>query len=206
MKNYILLLLVAMSSLCMSAQKRGDMQYGFNLGLNMTNMKVSSLSIGAGETKYSFNAAGLLEYYFDSQWSIKGKLILDNKGWENQLYQVDGNSFGDATAHFTYVTVPLMAGFHFGNAKNFYLNYGFYSGFLVNAKIDDTNVKEYFNEVDFGLCYGAGAKFDINKNTTFFIEYQSQSGVYNIANESQASSTVKNRRHGINFGFLFDVY
>jgi len=189
-----------------SAQKRNTTEFGANIGYNAANIDYSH-SDGSNDYKGGFNAGVSLEYYFSDRWGFKGKVIYDQKGWGNaSLNFPDGSSVDGATIHLDYITIPLMADWHFGRTRNWYLNFGTYLGFLLNAKesVDNTDLKDGFNNTDFGLALGIGVKFPISNKVKFFIEADGQSGLTDIFKDNPYSS-IRNTRSSLNIGFLIPM-
>ncbi len=185
-----------------SAQKKGDFELGIGLGVNLSN--VSTMD---GKTKSSsltsFNTGVSGEYYFSDRWGLKTKLIIDNKGWADGFIQTQS---GTTTTDFklNYITIPVMANWHFGSSRNWYLNFGPYIGFLMSAKDSELSIdnKSAFKSTDLGLALGIGYKFKINNNTKFFVEYQEQAGVTDIF-KTNLGDPVRNGRTSFNLGLTF---
>jgi opacity protein-like surface antigen len=145
------------------------------------------------------------EHYFSDRWSIKGKLIYDQKGWGNGYITADdGTVFNGVDFQLNYLTVPIMANWHFGRSRNWYLNFGPYAGFLLSAKetTDNIDVKDAFNTTDFGLALGIGVRFPIADNVKLFIEGDGQGGISNIFKDN-AGSSIQNSRSSLNIGVAF---
>ena len=119
------------------------------------------------ETTYSHTIGfGVgVDYYFSKTWSIKGRLNYDPKGSK------DDNVDSKFTA--TYLTLPVMANWHFGKRKRWYLHFGPYVGFLLSADIDGQDVKDNVHSTEFGSDVGIGVKIPIG-NTMFFVETDGQ--------------------------------
>ena len=98
-----------------------------------------------------------MDYYFSNSWSVKTKLIYDRKGWDNGFIEDDFGSY-ITDYNLDYLTVPVLASWHFGNNKNWFLEFGPYVGFLLNAEEVrfGTDVTDSFNSTDFGLALGIG--------------------------------------------------
>lgn len=96
-----------------------------------------------------------------------------------------------------------MANWHFGRTRNWYLDFGPYVGFLLNAKEDEynTDLKSAFNSTDGGLALGIGVKIPISRTAKFFIEYDGQSGITNVFSDSDV--TTRTLRGSINLGINF---
>ena len=188
------------------AQEKGDFELGFNFGGNLST--VSEIGDNdAADAKISFNIAGTAEYYFSDRWGIKAKLIFDNKGWSDGFFDnLDTGQSFITDYRLSYVTVPVMANWHFGGNRNWYLNFGGFIGFLTSAEATDINmdVKDAFTSTDFGLSYGIGYKLLLNDKLTLFFEYDEQFGLADIFENNQGDA-VTNSRSALNIGLLFLV-
>lgn len=202
-------LAVAGMSFTVVAQQKGNIEFGVNSGINLTN--VSNI-YGNADMSVGFNAAVSADYYFSDMWSIKAKAIYDRKGWDNgQIYEFSFDPIAPPPVqtdfNLDYVTVPVQVGFHFGGKRNFYLNAGPYIGFLVSAKETalDTDLKEDFSNVDFGFSFAAGFKYPVSDYIKLFAEFESQSGVIEIFDErsNDAREITTNSRYSLNIGINF---
>ena len=190
-----------------NAQDQGDIEFRFGLGLNMSNVTVGSDSDNATDSKTAFNVGVSGEYYFSDRWGIKAKLIYDQKGWANGfIYNEDTLDNTITDFNLNYVTIPVMANWHFGSTRKWYLNFGPYVGVLLNAEDSKLgmDVKDGLNTTDFGLALGIGYKFEIADNTKIYIEYDGQSGVSDVFKDN-AGDAVRNGRSSFNVGVLFSL-
>jgi len=195
------------------AQTAGNFELGVNTGLNIGYVSMS----GSGFTSnpvLGFNLGVSGDYYFSDSWSIKAKAIYDQKGWGNGYLDetINGNTttYDGLNYKLNYVTVPVMANWHFGRTRNWYLNFGPYAGFLLNASVSSNpsqnggDVKSYFNSTDFGLALGIGVKFPLSDKVKLFIEDDGQAGVTNIFKSTDGSS-LQSARSSLNIGFNFSL-
>ncbi|KQS47758.1 MAG: PorT family protein [Flavobacterium sp.] len=191
-----------------SAQNKGKIEIGFNAGLNSSNATTTYYS---AERSISLNLGASADYYLSDSWSLKLKLIYDRKGWDNDFIQVSGfdpiefPAYERTNVNLNYITVPLMANWHFGSKKNWYLNFGPYIGFLMNAKETrlDTDIKKEFNTVDGGLSLGIGVKIPVSDKLKLFIEYEVQGGMAEIYKNNEEGDKNMNIRSSFNFGINF---
>ena len=189
-----------------SAQDKGDIEFGVNIGYNGSRAQVSrsyfDLDSGQG-----LNVGVSADYYFSNRWSIKGKIIYDQKGWDNDF------SYGIVPAYpnnprvdinLNYITIPVMANWHFGNTRNWYLNFGPYAGFLLSA--NETHgkgdIKEFFNTNDFGLAVGIGVKIPVSDKLKVNLEYEGQGGLTEVFKQNEAYRGT-NLRYSLNVGLNF---
>lgn len=206
MKRLFFIAMIALAgTTSMHAQKDSGFEIGGNVGVSFA--AVSDIE-GQNSTDAltSFNIAATGEYYFSDRWGLKTKLILDNKGWANGF--IIDQSLNTVITDFKlrYLTIPVMANWHFGSTRKWYLNFGLYAGFLLNAEDSELglDVKDGFESTDFGLAAGVGYKFPIGDNANMFVEYDSQSGFSKLFSDS-GGETITTSRGSINFGVLFSL-
>lgn len=201
-KLFITALVMLTFALSASAQEKGDIEFGVNIGYNFSTVTVSDTYLQP-DTGSGFNAGLSADYFFSDRWSIKAKLISDQKGWDNGTFT---DQFGTYKTDYNlnYLTVPVMANWHFGSKRNWYLNFGPYAGFLLSAEetTRGVDVKEAFNSTDFGLALGIGVKIPVSDKLKFSIEYEGQGGFSTIFKESDGVR-VSNSRSAINVGLNF---
>lgn len=201
-KNVLAIVFTVISSLVVFAQEKGIIEFGGNLGLNYS--RVSNLDKGITDSRTAFNIGVSGEYYFSDRWGLKAKIIYDSKGWSNGFIYNEYTSVNTITDFkLNYITIPVMANWHFGSTRKWYLNFGPYIGVLTSAKDSklNTDLKEAFNTTDFGLAYGIGYKFSVNEKMKMFVEYENQGGVSDIFKNSLNSSVTTNRG-AFNLGVL----
>jgi hypothetical protein len=124
-----------------------------------------------------------------------------------------GNIFLSRTAtagnayHLNYLTIPVMAGLHFGHTKNWYFNLGAYESFLLNAGGPANmaeSTKSAFTNDDYGLTAGVGVKFHLNDKVKLFIEYDDQLGFRDILKNSPGDNP-SNVSQSIKVGLSFAI-
>lgn len=186
------------------SQTKGTIEMGVNIGYNMSSVSSAHESSDSGG---GLNVGTSMEYYFSDRWGIKTKLIYDQKGWNNGVY-IDGGFDPVVDGYITdynlnYLTVPVLANWHFGRKRNWYLHFGPYVGFLMSATETEggNDVKEAFNTTDFGLALGIGVKVPINDKMRIFFEYDGQGGFAELFKES--SEAITNSRGSFNVGLNF---
>ena len=200
-KSIVTAVLTLVLSAAVTAQKKGDVEFGVNIGYNRSNVSNSQVSSDPGS---GINFGGSLDYYFSDTWSIKGKLIYDQKGWDNDYIEDNNGNIYPTDVNLNYLTVPIMANWHFGNKRNWYINFGPYFGFLLNAEETQfgTDLSDYFNENDFGLAVGIGVIIPVSNKLKIFFEYEGQGGFSDIAKDN-TNSAITNSRSGFNAGLNF---
>ncbi|KOS05107.1 hypothetical protein AM493_02935 [Flavobacterium akiainvivens] len=201
MKKTIQVLLVTLLfSAAASAQGRGNIEFGLNTGYNASYVDTYDQYL---EYRSGYNFGASLDFYFSQEWSLKVKGIYDKKGWNNDIIDIDGDYY-DTNINLTYITVPVMASWHFGNKYNWYMNFGPYIGFLMDAEDTRFNndIKHNFEETDFGLAVGFGVKIPVSNYVRLSLEYDMQAGVTDVL-VNDYSQDLSNYRHSFNVGFNF---
>lgn len=184
------------------SQTKGKVEFGLNIGYNTATVSDSDFTADTGS---GINLGASADYYFSDRWSMKAKMIYDQKGWDNGYVYIgdEGDEFM-TDFNLNYLTIPVMANYHFAAKRNWYLNFGPYVGFLLNAEETrfGTDLKEGFNETDFGLCFGIGVKIPVSNKLKIFLEYEGQGGFSDIFKENSYSEVTTSRSSfnaGINF-------
>ena len=186
------------------AQDANKVEFGANIGFNGSYVQETE-GYNSTDATSGLNLGFSAEYYFSDRWSIKGKLNFDQKGWANGFLDLpDGSSAEGVNFRLNYLTIPIMANWHFGRTRNWYLHFGPYVGILMSATGAGTDVKEAFNSTDLGLDVGIGTKIPVSDNAKIFFEYDGQGGVSNLFKGGDGYS-VQNVRESINFGVVFAI-
>ncbi|MCR8561438.1 PorT family protein [Mucilaginibacter sp. BJC16-A38] len=203
MKKIITTLLVVLGIYTAAfSQTKGATEFGINVGLNE-----STVTTGDNQTnsdyRVGFNVGVSADYYFSDHWSFKAKVVYDQKGWNNGYFD-DGTNSYTVDYKLNYITIPLMANWHFGRTRNWYLNFGPYIGILTSAKLSDGggDVKDFFNTTDGGLDVGIGVKIPVSDRAKFFIELNGQGGVSDMVKDNTGSA-LRNSTSNINIGINF---
>ncbi len=167
---------------------------GILLGWNSSSEKPGNYSANLGYT------TGLaFDYRLDKTVSLQTGILFERKGYalrDSSLYyhrfaydsQYKRNSV-DTKIGIDYLTIPLNFKFSFGDPFTFYLDFGVYTGFKVNALCHGTAIRKYmsassytvekinindavegyYKDVDFGYQTGMGFQFPFRKNMKFDI-------------------------------------
>ncbi len=205
MKKLLLMTAIICGMAKMNAQAdKGDFEVGAGIGVNIASVDVPSNNGTSTDANVGINIAFVGEYYFSDRWGIKSRLIYDQKGWGNGFVELEEEIY-TTDYNLTYLTIPVMANWHFGSTRKWHLNFGPYAGFLLNAEDEarGMDLKEGFKSTDFGIVFGLGYKFPIAENTKLFIEYEEQYGLVDIFEQNIGGSAVVNSRTSFNVGVLF---
>jgi hypothetical protein len=190
------------------AQTKGNVEFGANIGYNVAYINETGFSDLNSPAIGGFNLGVSADIKVSDKWSIKGKLIYDQKGWnDGYLVDAEGETIKNVNFRLNYITIPVTANWHFGRMKNWYLNFGPYVGFLLNATetSSNTDIKPGFNNTDFGVALAIGVKFPITDKLRLFIEDEGEAGVVNILKGTPDGIIIQNVRSAINVGINFPL-
>ena len=191
----LLVLAVSLGSSNVFSQGAPKPIFGAKGGLNLANI--------GGETdnkmKTAFHAGVYSEVFFDYFLMMQMELLLSYQGHA----PFDDQPFS-AALNLWYLNLPIMARYNLG--YNFNVHAGFQFGILLSAKskpndstIPETDVKDQFKGVDFGLPVGVGYEFwDRKLNAT--IRYVIP--INNISNSSAAGQKRTNSVFQASIGIM----
>ncbi len=210
MKNtFLSLSALLLFSFSIYSQDRGSREIQFRLGINSASFSTSEGNTGSVS---GINVGALIDFYSSDRWSFKTGLVYDQKGFEKGFI-TDLNTGISYNTSFksNYLTVPVMANWHFGSNRNWYLHFGAYLGSLLSANDTkfNTDAKPFFNSFDFGINYGIGYKFTISDKLKLALEYDEQDGITSASDKFTFSNgnktNAKNSRGSFNVALIFPV-
>ncbi|HMI02346.1 MAG TPA: porin family protein [Pedobacter sp.] len=204
MKKLLIVLLSVGSWLTAFSQEKGSFELGIVGGYNASTAQSGQLT----NVNYlsAFNAGISGDYFFSDRWSIKAKLSYDQKGWADGFITIDNGPSVTTDYKLNYLTIPVMANWHFGKKRNWYLNFGPYAGILLDAKETELemDLKDFMQSTDFGLALGIGVKIPVAERIKILIEFDGQSGITDIIKDN-TGNTIRNIRSSINTGLAFEL-
>lgn len=145
-------------------------------------------------TKNSFRFGITGDYYFNEKWSFKSGLIYFPMGQEFESTNSNGQT-SQLVDKLNYLNIPLNGNFHFGSTKNWNLNFGLTTGFLINGEISGIEESE-LNKFQIGLSYGLGYKFSISENFALLADIQGFRGI---------SKIIKGDGKSVNIGWSLNL-
>jgi hypothetical protein len=198
---FVAILIIASFQLA-NAQSRRNTEFSARIGINGSQISDGSYN---SDAVAGLNLGIAVDQYFARDWSINVGLNYQQKGWANgTLYYDDGTQLDGIDFKLHYLTVPVLASWHFGYTRNWYVNFGPYIGFLVGASESSNtvfNAKSDFNTADAGIAANIGVKIPINRQSNFFIEFGGQGGLANAV--KYANPSLQNITTSLTVGIGF---
>ena len=181
MKKIILTLAVVFAFGYANAQKA---KFGVKGGLNIATL---TGDVEDASSLIGFQIGGFAEIKISEKFSIQPELMYSSQGASSDLG-------GDLK--LDYINIPVMAKFYV--AKSFSLEAGPQIGFLVSAKADGEDVKDFVSSTDFGFNFGAG--YDFTEKLSAGLRYNL--GLSNV-DDSDSGDSIKNAVISITLGYKF---
>jgi len=202
MKRVLFSLLFLGAGLAVSAQGKGKVELGLQLGGNQSTVSNNDYS---EDPSYSYNFGASAEYYFSNEWGLKVRAIYDRKGFDEGLYTwVDGNDYL-ADFNLDYLTIPVTAVWHFGDDNAWFLDFGLYYATLLRGRetSHDDDLKNSFRTSDAGVAFGIGYKFPVSDRARMFVQLDGQGGFVDIY---KGPGDVQTSRLALNVGINFLLF
>jgi Outer membrane protein beta-barrel domain len=205
MKKLLTLLLIAGFGMTSQAQEKNSLELGLHVGYNLATVSTSNQT--NSDYRNGFNVTAVGDYFFSDRWSIKAKIGYDQKGWDTgYLTNLDNGQSFTTDYRINYLTIPVMANWHFGKKRNWYLNFGPYFGILLNASETrfNTDLKNFIHNRDIGIDLGIGVKLPVANKIKVLLELDGQSGLTDLFKQNQGYQ-IRSNRSSFNAGLLFDL-
>ena len=169
MKKIILAAIAVMAFGFTNAQ---ETRFGIKGGVNLSTLTGEY----EDDTKslVGFTVGGFAEIKVIERLSIQPELLYSAQGAKFE------DAFGKYDAKLNYLNIPVLAKFYI--TKQFTVEAGPQIGFLLSAKIDGEDAKDFYKSADFGFNFGACYNF--TDNFSAGIRYTvGLSGVYDNDND-----------------------
>lgn len=185
MKKVLLVtVLTALGFVNANAQK---IKFGVKGGFN-----VSTIS-GDNSKDYdyvtSYNLGVMSEIKLTEKFSFQPELMYSRQGF---------TAVNNDVVALNYLNIPLMGKYYV--TKGLSVEAGPQIGFLLSAKQESTDVKEFFKKTDYGVNLGLGYKLENGLN--FGLRYNL--GLSNINNVDGVSDKNRNGVSQISIGYFFN--
>jgi hypothetical protein len=177
------------------------MEYGFLSGVNFNTIRKNNVNIFLKETLTHYTGLSIGGYFkinINQLFGIKVLAQYDQNGYKlgNITFtDASGNNLapGNVTIKPTYLNLPIVGEFTFGNKIKYYVNAGPYVGFLLRSnliiKISSTSTSQGsttktksdgYKSTNFGVSFGTGTLIPISKKLQLHVAVKNNVGLSNI--------------------------
>ena len=180
------IILTALAVCAFSFANAQGSKFGAKVALNIATLTGDA---EGASSLVGFQIGGFAEFKISEKFAIQPEL----------MYSTQGASYdGGGDFKLDYINIPVMAKYYV--AKSFSLEAGPQIGFLVSAKAEGEDVKDFVESVDFGLNLGAG--YDFTEKFSAGLRYNF--GLSNVAKTEPGDDTdIKNGVFSLSVGYKF---
>ncbi len=210
---------------------------GARVGANLSNLRGSSIEHNSMIAGY--NIGGIVNYAMNDLMSgdiaeilsLQAELSVQTKGTKSDYTYQGISDTSNVKQDFTYVQVPVLAKFTFGEPKGvrYFVEGGFYGASLFGLKVDGEKSRDHDNDTktdrrkfseeyagfDFGVLAGAGVIVPFGGRRSPWAAYANlrySAGLSNIGDYKGAPDIpeenlkdIKTSAFSILFGFTYKV-
>ena len=178
------IILTAVAVCAFSFANAQDTKFGAKVALNIATL---TGDVGDASSLVGFQIGAFAEFKISQKFAIQPELMYSTQG-------ASSDSGGDLK--LDYINIPVMAKYYV--AKSFSLEAGPQIGFLVSAKADGEDVKDFVKSTDFSFNLGAG--YDFTEKLSAGLRYNF--GLSNI-DDTDSGDSVKNGVFSVSLGYKF---
>ncbi|WP_426483999.1 porin family protein [Flavobacterium sp. 2] len=204
------LILSAVAVMAFGFANAQDVKFGLKGGFNLSNISGDTEGLNF-KSKAGFNVGGFAEIKLSDEFAIQPEILYSTQGAKVKNQEVElpsGTYTTDVNFNLSYINIPVM--FKYYVAEQFNIQAGPQIGFLTSAKMkakvdgfngsSETDAKEFFESLDFGLNLGAG--YDFTDHFSADIRYNL--GLANIAKTQDGDdSKLHNGVFSLSVGYKF---
>mgnify|MGYP000008374158 CR=1 FL=1 len=161
-----------------------DFQLGAKAGINFAQINGDNTNDFDPITEFHFGMVA--EVPLSDSFSFQPEVLFSGQGY----------SLDDDIINLDYVNIPFLAKYYV--TKGLSIEAGPQLGFLVSAKNENTDVKEFFNKTDLSLNIGLGYK--LGSNINFAVRYNL--GLSDINDLDGFSDKYKNGVVQVSIGYF----
>ncbi|OIV43995.1 porin family protein [Flavobacterium johnsoniae] len=147
------IILAAIAVMAFSFANAQETRFGVKGGLNLTTF--AGGNYWDAKSLVGFHVGGFAEIKIIERLSIQPEVLFSTQG-----AKLEGPFDSDFDAKLNYINIPVLAKFYV--TKQFTVEAGPQLGFLVSAKQEGEDAKDFYKSVDLGFNFGVGYNFTEN--------------------------------------------
>jgi len=223
MRKKIALSIILIALFLQTKSQSNAVEFGINGGMNINSASGASIIKEHNNSLTGFNIGGHLKIKTSDHFGIKAKLQYDQMGWAYRSLTFSNNTGtglaeGDVLYKLSYLNIPVLAEYSFGNRIKFNAGAGFFFGILLNNQLitkikDGTNSNpvttksnsKSMRSANFGISLGAGLQIPVSPKIKLDLNLHDNYGLSGIGKplEGTPRNEIKTNSFSINSGFTF---
>jgi len=193
--------------------------FGLKGGLNYSNV-TDDFSLPT-DYRTGINIGVFANLNFTKNVGIISEFNYEQKGFKYSLASGIQQEYIKGEKSFQYFTVPILFKYQFGRSTRFYITIGSYMGILLAANDKglyedytttpntitawDDNIYRDTQDVDIGLCFGAGLQIPINYKFGLLLDGRYNSGLMLLEPDKIYVEEYKNVSLNLSFGLVYHL-
>ena len=177
---------------------------GLNGGVNINNPISDSSNLNKLSSQGTLYGLTVV-YHFNRFFAFKADFDVENRGWEMKTLGEESNNggpkFTNVKQTLNYFDIPAFMHIGFGKRFKIDLNIGPYFGFKIKDEITSSNENDEavirgelgigeFKNFDYGLVYGIGFDYEINRLFSIGFDALLEKGMRVINNGNYKNSSI----------------
>ncbi len=191
--------------------------FGLKGGVNYSKIEGDYALIS--ESKTGGNIGAFANLNFTKNVGVVSEFNYEQKGFKYQSYSETLSEYLEGEKSFDYFSVPILFRYQFGKSTKFYITIGTYMGILLAARdigysedrtinpIEvtnwNTNIYSDTQDVDIGLCFGAGIQIPIHPKFGILLDGRYNKGLMLLEPDKIYVEEYKNLSFSIDVGLIY---
>jgi opacity protein-like surface antigen len=168
--NFLIIILFSLNIF-----SQNEFRLGLSGGLNFSSI-VSNNSVNSN-SRFGYLLGVDAEYYLNNSFSIKSGINYENKV-VSKFNVMTGNLLD---GNDNYIILPILLKYDFGKSNNYFVNGGYFFGYLLSKFEDDYGIiRKTNNKTDSGISIGIGKKIKLTGDNIITLELRNNFGLNNI--------------------------
>ncbi len=170
---------------------------GLRVGLNVSSINDNNSAV---KSLIGANFGAFINRSIHPNWGVTGELNFTMRGWESEILNKKINT------RLNYLEVPIYINYFFLKQDSKIrpkLFVGGYGAYLMTASFDGNDVKNSFENIDYGILFGGGLHYSLGGGTWLIFDVRYGLGLANTSKNTTAN--VQNRNLSFNLGYSFPL-
>lgn len=183
-------------------REKGDIEIAPIIGSSSTTRNTSVFDMGSVS---GIELGVVANYFFNEKWSIRSGFSYQTMGVKNISSDYFIFLIEDYSEESKYLTIPVVASYHFGSTRKWHVNGGISGGYLLDIEADFkdgegfVDIKEGANQTQFGVNAGVGYKFEITPRFSILVENSTFMAITDVHKERSGKNIYISFRVGAVF-------